>query len=107
MNIITRCFNPTPLFCVIRAGIPHKVFIVPRRVKVWHAAILIVLTGFTLPRAPRIDINPDLFLLALLLLLIMIMRDHSMRDSGGFRVLSFKGARHWNHDNAETSTHHD
>jgi hypothetical protein len=107
MNIITRCFDPTPLFLIIRTRIPHKVFIVPRRVKVGHTAILIVLIGLTLPRAPRININPDLFLLALLLLLIMIMRNHSMRDSGGFCVLSFKGARHWNHDNAETSTHHD
>jgi hypothetical protein len=107
MNIITRCFNPTPLFCVIRTRIPHKVFIIPGRVKVGHAAILIVLIGLTLPRPPRIDINPDLFLLTLLLLLIMVMRNYSMRDSGGFCVLSFKSARHWNHDDAKASTHHD
>jgi hypothetical protein len=107
MNIITRCFDPTPLFLIICTRIPHKVFIIPRRVKVWHAAILIILNRLTLTRPPRINIDPDLFLLALLLLLIMIMRNHSMRDSGSFRVLSFKGARHWNHDDAETSTHHD
>ena len=83
MNIIARCFDTTALFLIISAGISHKVLIIAGRVKVGYATILIVLCDLSLPCPPWVNINPYLFLLTFLLLLIM-------RHRGS--VLGFKGA---------------